>query len=118
MIQNARRHNRVKMRCPATVTLLDGTALSAHTLDLSAGGVCLHLDSQIRLAQLCAVRFVAQIDGSARKVLAMGQVVYSDPFSDGTAGFKAGVQFIQIDPGSVAAVAELVAVTEAADAPG
>ncbi|WP_373988177.1 PilZ domain-containing protein [Duganella sp. BuS-21] len=63
-------------------------------------------ENQIRLAQYCAVSFKVQLDGASHNVLAMGQVVYSDP--DTEPGYKTGVQFLRIDENSRAVVRQLL----------
>ncbi|MBJ7311567.1 PilZ domain-containing protein [Rugamonas sp. CCM 8940] len=107
MSKNARVSRRADLRLPATVTMIDESRHAAHTLDLSQGGVSLQTASQIRLAQYCAVSFQVAIGEERRTVLAMGQVVYSDP--DPELGYKTGVQFIKIDQRSVAVIEELLA---------
>ena len=90
----------------ATLTMTDESAHQAHTLDLSQGGISLQTASRIRLAQYCAVSFKVQLGADQHKVLAMGQVVYSDP--DATLGYKTGVQFLHIDHGSIDVIRQLL----------
>ncbi|MQA20313.1 PilZ domain-containing protein [Rugamonas rivuli] len=106
MNQKARVSHRHATRHAATLTMIDETRHTARTLDLSHGGVSLQTGSQIRLAQYCAVSFQVQLGDSSHKVLAMGQVVYSDP--DAELGYKTGVQFLRIDDGSVAVIDRLL----------
>ncbi|MGV7210884.1 PilZ domain-containing protein [Oxalobacteraceae bacterium A2-2] len=106
MSQQARVSRRTAARHPATLTLIDETHHAAHTLDLSQGGVSLQTDSQLRLAQYCAVSFQVRLGEEQRKVLAMGQVVYSDP--DAELGFKTGVQFLRLDNGSLDVINQLL----------
>ena len=106
MSQKARVTRRHQVRHAATLTMTDETTLPAHTLDLSQGGVSLQTSSQIRLAQYCAVSFQVQLSDGAHKVLAMGQVVYSDP--DAELGYKTGVQFLRLDHGSVDVIRQLL----------
>jgi hypothetical protein len=106
MSQNARVTQRTQARLPATLTLMDETVHQALTLDLSHGGVSLQTESQLRLAQYCAVTFRVVIGASSHQVLAMGQVVYCDP--DPVLGYKTGVQFLQIDADSATAIGRLL----------
>ena len=107
MIQKARVARRRAVRHAATLTMHDQSHHAVHTLDLSHGGVSLQTESQMRLAQYCAVSFQVQVGEASHKVLAMGQVVYSDP--DAELGYKTGVQFLRIDNGSVAVIDQLLA---------
>lgn len=101
--RSGRRHN---VRQPAVLTMTDESRHEAQTLDLSHGGISLQTGSQIRLAQYCAVSFKVQLGEVDHKVLAMGQVVYSDP--DAERGFKTGVQFLRIDDSSRAIFQQLL----------
>ena len=47
-----------------------------------------------------------QLGADQQKVLAMGQVVYSDP--DATLGYKTGVQFLHIDNSSIDVFSQLL----------
>ena len=104
---DTRAARRVPLRLAATLTLIDGSRLDAQTVDLSPGGICLGTASQLRLAQLCALTVRSAIDGAPRTLLAMGQIVYSDP--DPALGFRTGVQFLKIDADSVAVLGRLLA---------
>jgi hypothetical protein len=106
MSHKPRAARRREVRHPATLTMTDQSAHDAHTLDLSHGGISLQTASQIRLAQYCAVSFQVQLGEANHSILAMGQVVYSDP--DAALGFKTGVQFLRIDNGSVAVIDQLL----------
>lgn len=106
MSHTPRANRRRTVRHPATLTMTDESAHAVHTLDLSHGGISLQTPSQIRLAQYCAVSFQVQLGEANHSVLAMGQVVYSDP--DATLGYKTGVQFLRIDHGSVAVIDQLL----------
>ncbi|MEO5933130.1 MAG: PilZ domain-containing protein [Duganella sp.] len=106
MSQKARVTRRRPVRQAATLTMTDQTSHPAHTLDLSQGGVSLQTASQIQLAQYCAVSFQVHLSDGAHKVLAMGQVVYSDP--DAELGYKTGVQFLRLDHGSVDVIRQLL----------
>jgi hypothetical protein len=106
MTHKARTNRRQTVSHPATLTMTDETRHEVHTLDLSHGGISLKTDSQIRLAQYCAVSFKVQLGDTDHKVLAMGQVVYSDP--DAELGFKTGVQFLRIDDDSRAVFQQLL----------
>lgn len=106
MTQKARAARRHAVRQPAVLTMTDESRHEVHTLDLSHGGISLQTDSQIRLAQYCAVAFKVQLGGTDHDVLAMGQVVYSDP--DAELGFKTGVQFLRIDDNSRAVFHQLL----------
>ncbi|MET0264135.1 MAG: PilZ domain-containing protein [Duganella sp.] len=97
---------RREVRHPATLTMTDESAHTVHTVDLSHGGISLQTASQIRLAQYCAVSFRVQLGEANHSVLAMGQIVYSDP--DAELGFKTGVQFLRIDNGSLAVIDQLL----------
>jgi hypothetical protein len=105
--RESRANARVPVCYPVTLTMLDETRLTGVTIDLSHGGICLHTDVRIRLAQYCAVRFDVPFDDAARRVLAMGQVIYCDP--DGEHGFRIGVQFIKVDLDSVQVIGRLLA---------
>jgi hypothetical protein len=106
MTQKARTARRHAVRQPATLTMTDESRHAVQTLDLSHGGISLQTDSQIRLAQYCAVSFQVQLGETSHNVLAMGQVIYSDP--DAELGYKTGVQFIRIDNDSVAVFNQLL----------
>ena len=106
MTQKARTARRHAVRQPATLTMTDESRHAVHTLDLSHGGISLQTHSQIRLAQYCAVSFQLQLGDTSHNVLAMGQVIYSDP--DAELGYKTGVQFIRIDNDSVAVFNQLL----------
>ena len=106
MSQKNRVSRRHATRHAATLTMIDETRHAASTLDLSHGGVSLQTGSQIRLAQYCAVSFKVQLGEASHDVLAMGQVVYSDPDAD--LGYKTGVQFLRIDDGSVDVINQLL----------
>ncbi|NRR31054.1 PilZ domain-containing protein [Oxalobacteraceae bacterium] len=106
MSKNARVTRRAHVRIPAKLTMIDESHHAAHTLDLSQGGVSLQTETQLRLAQYCAVSFKVDLGAGSHTVLAMGQVVYSDP--DAELGFKTGVQFIKLDQGSAATINELL----------
>jgi len=106
MSHQPRAARRREVRHPATLTMTDQSAHEAHTLDLSHGGISLQTASQIRLAQYCAVSFQVQLGEANHRILAMGQVIYSDP--DAALGFKTGVQFLRIDNGSVAVIDQLL----------
>jgi c-di-GMP-binding flagellar brake protein YcgR len=106
MTQKARTNRRHAVSHPATLTMTDETRHAAHTLDLSHGGISLKTGSQIRLAQYCAVSFKVQLGETDHNVLAMGQVVYSDP--DAELGYKTGVQFLRIDDDSRAIFQQLL----------
>jgi hypothetical protein len=106
MSQKARVSHRHTARHAATLTMIDETRHAASTVDLSHGGVSLQTDCQIKLAQYCAVSFQVRLDDTSHNVLAMGQVVYSDP--DPELGFKTGVQFLRIDDGSVDVINRLL----------
>lgn len=106
MSQKPRVTRRHPVRHAATLTMTDETSHPAHTLDLSHGGISLQTASQMRLAQYCAVSFQVQLQDGAHKVLAMGQVVYSDP--DDELGYKTGVQFLRLDHGSVDVIRKLL----------
>nr|WP_315391582.1 PilZ domain-containing protein [uncultured Duganella sp.] len=106
MSQKARITRRQPVRHAATLTMTDQSTHPAQTLDLSHGGVSLQTASQMRLAQYCAVSFQVQLGEDKHKVLAMGQVVYSDP--DAELGYKTGVQFLRIDHSSVDVIRQLL----------
>ncbi|QJD89091.1 PilZ domain-containing protein [Duganella dendranthematis] len=106
MTQKARTARRQTVRQPATLTMTDETRHTVQTLDLSHGGISLQTDSQLRLAQYCAVSFKVQLGDTDHNVLAMGQIVYSDP--DAELGFKTGVQFLRIDDDSRAIFHQLL----------
>jgi c-di-GMP-binding flagellar brake protein YcgR len=106
MTQKARTNRRQAVSHPATLTMTDETRHQVHTLDLSHGGISLQTEDQIRLAQYCAVSFKVQLGDTSHNVLAMGQVVYSDP--DAELGYKTGVQFLRIDDQSIAIVNQLL----------
>ena len=106
MSQKARVTRRHQVRHAATLTMTDETSHPAQTLDLSHGGVSLQTGSRIRLAQYCAVSFQVQLGDASHQVLAMGQVVYSDP--DAELGYKTGVQFLRLDHGSVDVIKQLL----------
>jgi c-di-GMP-binding flagellar brake protein YcgR len=111
MTQKARSNRRHAVSHPATLTMTDETRHQVKTLDLSHGGISLQTDSQIRLAQYCAVSFKVQVGDTDHKVLAMGQVVYSDP--DAELGYKTGVQFLRIDDDSRAIFHQLLQESQA-----
>ena len=106
MSQKPRAARRREVRHPAILTMTDESAHPAQTLDLSQGGISLQTASQMRLAQYCAVSFKVQLGDDQHKVLAMGQVVYSDP--DVNLGYKTGVQFLRIDNGSIDVINQLL----------
>lgn len=106
MTQKARSAHRHTVRQPAVLTMTDESRHEVHTLDLSHGGISLQTEDQIRLAQYCAVSFEVQLGDTKHNVLAMGQVVYSDP--DTELGYKTGVQFLRIDEGSRAVFHQLL----------
>ncbi len=114
MTKKARAARRHSVRQPAVLTMTDESRHAAHTVDLSHGGISLQTESQIRLAQYCAVTFKVQLGEIDHQVLAMGQVVYSDP--DAELGFKTGVQFLRIDDASRAVFHQLL--HEELDQPG
>nr|WP_315253302.1 PilZ domain-containing protein [uncultured Duganella sp.] len=106
MSHTARTARRHAVRQPAVLTMTDESRHQVHTLDLSHGGISLQTASQIRLAQYCAISFKVQLGERDHNVLAMGQVVYSDP--DTELGFKTGVQFLRIDDDSRAIFHQLL----------
>jgi c-di-GMP-binding flagellar brake protein YcgR len=106
MTHKPRTNRRQTVSQPAMLTMTDETRHTVRTLDLSHGGISLQTDSQIRLAQYCAVSFKVQLDDIDHNVLAMGQVVYSDP--DAALGYKTGVQFLRIDDQSRAIFHQLL----------
>jgi hypothetical protein len=69
MPQKARTNHRHAVSHPATLTMTDETRHAVHTLDLSHGGISLQTDSQIRLAQYCAVSFEVRLGDTDHKVL-------------------------------------------------
>lgn len=106
MSHKTRTARRQTVRQPAVLTMTDESRHEVRTVDLSHGGISLQTDSQIRLAQYCAVSFKVRLGETDHNVLAMGQVVYSDP--DAELGFKTGVQFIRIDDSSRAVFHQLL----------
>lgn len=106
MSQKTRAARRQQVRHAATLTMTDETSHPAQTLDLSPGGISLSTGTQIRLAQYCAVSFQVQLGDASHKVLAMGQVVYSDP--DAELGYKTGVQFLRVDHSSAVVIDQLL----------
>jgi len=106
MNQKARTAHRHAVRQSAVLTMTDESRHEVQTLDLSHGGISLQTGSQIRLAQYCAISFKVQLGDTDHNVLAMGQVVYSDP--DAELGFKTGVQFLRIDEDSRAIFHQLL----------
>lgn len=116
MAPNARITARAACPVPVVLTLLDDTRLDGTGIDLSYGGISLLTAVQVRPGAYCAVRFTVPPDGAdpatGATVLAFGQVIYSDVstgFAEPDPSYKTGVQFINIEAASAAAIAQVIA---------
>ena len=97
---------RRQLHYPATLTLKDRSKVHAETIDLSLGGISLLAQEQIRPGQYCAVMFEAHVQEVLRRVVAVGQIIYC--LGPAHEGYTVGLQFLDIDPGSIQAIRELL----------
>jgi len=75
--------------------------LSFNTLDIGSGGMGVELPRQLSSGQRCHVRFALIFNGRKIEVPALVKVTHC---VCGRNGFKAGLQFIEIDEVSAAAI--------------
>jgi uncharacterized protein (TIGR02266 family) len=107
MVQNRRGGRRVY--CGSTAEAEGaGKLLDGWVRELSQGGLFLHTDTELPRAAPISVRF--SLPGDAQPIEARGQVVYNHayPMGDGGQGF--GVQFVDVDPRGLQAIARYVAI--------
>ncbi len=97
---------RVALDCAVTLTVAGQSKLNCHSIDLSPGGISLLTVNQLRLAQYCALSFELALPDGPRLVEAMGQVIYCERAPE--RGFRSGVQFLHIEPSSMAAISALL----------
>ncbi len=106
-VQNDSRANARKiLRCPARVTLPDGTALRGRTFDVSMGGMSIMMDNQLPLGTRCNVAFEALTGGKTIKVNVTAKAIHCA--LSGTDGFRIGFQFDRNDEAAAKAVRQLL----------
>jgi uncharacterized protein (TIGR02266 family) len=106
-IENRRSGRRVY--CGSTAEAQgEGRLVDGWVRELSQGGLFLHTEIELPRDSPISVRF--NLPGDNQPIEARGQVVYnhSYPIGDGGQGF--GVQFVEVDPRGLRAIAKYVAI--------
>ncbi len=76
------------------------------TLDLALDGMSVGVPIQLTAGQRCWVNFEIFLNGRKHNVAVAAKVIHS--ICGGSEGFKAGLQFIDIDEESATAIAEFL----------
>ncbi|MES2740909.1 MAG: PilZ domain-containing protein [Pseudomonadota bacterium] len=97
---------RAALDCAVTLTVAGQSKLTCRSVDLSPGGISLLTPTQLRLAQYCALSFELDSPDGPCLVEAMGQVIYCERAPE--RGFRSGVQFLHLEPSSMAAITGLL----------
>jgi c-di-GMP-binding flagellar brake protein YcgR len=103
---DVRSETRTVLRVGATILFKDAAPMHAKTIDIGLRGMALLSPEQVTPGTLCGIRFSAMIQGKMTKVEAVARVVYS--ICVGTAGFRIGYQFTDMDSASKTAVTQIV----------
>lgn len=103
--REARAFHRKPIDFPVAVALHDASKFSGVTCDLSMGGISLLMQEYIPRGHYCTVSFEVPLEKEKRKVLALGQIVYSNSQE---AGFKTGIQFLDMEADSLEMVKKLL----------
>jgi hypothetical protein len=103
-----RRHTRVAVRCPVTLTLASGAERKGTTVDLSADGLSLSTDQPISPGSRCRVHLAAlPCRGGIRPLQLDARASYSS--YSGPGSFRVGMVFVEPDAESESLLADLVA---------
>jgi len=106
-VQNEARVNARKiLRCPARLTLADGTALRGRTFDVSMGGLSIMMDNPLPLGTHCTIAFEALTGGKTVKINVAARVIHCA--LSGTDGFRIGVQLERNDEAAARAMRQLL----------
>lgn len=106
MKSEIRAYPRKIMRCQARIALRGMAPMRARTVDVSLGGLCLLVEEQLPVGQLCDVGFEAPLNGRMVRVIGSAKVVYC--ILSGTEGFRLGLQYVELDPNNNKTLAELM----------
>lgn len=101
-----RRSDRKAFRVNAVLSI-DGMRFDASTVDISAGGLCIHSSRQIAVGKECQVGFDLLVDGKPHAILADIQVIYC--FYTSELNFKAGVEFLNTEADGIVKIKRFVA---------
>lgn len=106
MKSETRAYPRKIMRCQARIALKGQGPMRARTVDVSLGGLCILVEEQLPVGQLCDVGFEAPLDGKMVRVIGSARIVYC--ILSGTEGFRLGLQYVQLDAANNKTLAELM----------
>lgn len=95
---------RKPVRTNALLAVPGASLMTVRTIDISVGGVCLAMSTQLTVGQKCKLTFELVKGGKKGRVTAQAKVIYC--ILNSQDGFKTGLQFIEIDPPSVGVIAE------------
>lgn len=94
--QDRRRHPRARADWPITLALPEGS-FQARLRDVSASGVCFHLDRPVPEMSLLAVELRLPGDGPARSVRGRGVVVRCQQVSPALEHYEVAVFFNELE---------------------
>jgi hypothetical protein len=100
-----RTQSRSSIRLRATVLLPDDQLLFGHTIDVSIGGCCLSVPTQLLIDDECRLGLEFEAVGMKHNVLLIARVCYCAAQAE---GFRAGMQFVQVTPGDAELISELL----------
>ncbi|HEY0844743.1 MAG TPA: PilZ domain-containing protein [Noviherbaspirillum sp.] len=101
-----RAYPRKIMRCHARIALRGQPPMRAKTVDVSLGGLCLLVEEQLPVGQLCDVGFETSLNGHTVRVIGSARIVYC--ILSGTDGFRIGLQYVELDAANNKLLAELM----------
>lgn len=90
------------LRTKANIIIDGGASMVVKTLDIAAGGLCLGLQSPLKPGQTGHIAFDMYFSGHYQHVESKFKVTYCLYCS--REGFKAGLQFLNLDMAGVVAV--------------
>jgi hypothetical protein len=94
------------LRTHGSLTLEGAAPLVMCTTDIASTGLSISISRQLKAGQGCLVNFDLFLNGKKHSVAVVAKVNYS--VCGGIDGFKAVLQFIEIDPAGAKAIAQFM----------
>lgn len=104
--RDGRSDARVILRVSASILFKDAPPMRGKTVDIALNGIALLAPEQIAVGTTCCIRFNAMIRGQFTQIESVAKVIYC--ICVGTAGFRVGCQFTDMDAASRTTIGQIV----------
>lgn len=104
-VQDSRAQVKKILHCHAVLWIKDSRPLLVQTVDIGELGICVMAPWQVAQGRECNISFDTPVDGRLLHVSALMKVLYS--VCVGTDGFRIGLQLLEADPNSRAALHQI-----------